>query len=768
MKHFFSLLIALASAFGVVHAQSFKGHVIDSDNNDISFANVVLLKNGSFVNGVITDENGDFFFDKPAVVPDSIRISMMGYEDFISRVPASGDLGTVILKESATMLDELVVKSDLPATRVSGDGMITSIANTVMANVGTANDVLSKIPLVTGSEGKFTVFGRGEAVIYINGKVVQNSAELNQLSSADIKSVEVISNPGSKYSAETNAVIKIRTIRPKGEGFSASIYNSTRIAAYAVSTDNILLKYRTGNLEIFANGYFYGGRRKFKNDSGMTTFGAQTLDQKFIANTIVSTAMGLGKLGFDYQLGDNHSLGAYYQGGATRSKPRGPIFSDVSIDGRLVESFSQYHNDVELTRPSHEANVYYNGLVGNVAIDFNADFMQTTTNKDQNQLELNPFGDDNYILLDGFNKSRLLAEKLVVSFPVWKGALEVGEEFTNSSVRYINNYTGAAIADGDTKVKENNLAGFAQLSQTFGRFNVGVGLRLEYGDYNYYEAEKRNDDLSHTFLDLYPSLSLSTGIGNVGLAFNFTSRSRRPSYSQLDGSVLYVNRYTYMAGDPSLLPVKIYTAQLMAQWKFMFAQAVYSYEKNSIFSTTRNYNGDPLIKLVCFENVPHYQNFQLAIGAQPKFGCWSPSATFGVFCNFYRAQYRGLEKKFNSPYVFLNWDNAISLPCNWTIDVDMMAMSSGYQQNNFVKAMGYLNIGVRKSFFNNSFTVSLTANDILNTNNPRRLTYSGDILLRAKDYQESRNIVLTLRYNFNASRSKYKGTGAGENEKSRM
>ena len=232
MKQFFSLLIALAFAFGVVHAQSFKGHVIDSDNNGISFANVVLLKNGSFVNGVITDENGDFFFDKPAVVPDSIRISMMGYEDFISRVPASGDLGTVMLQESATMLDELVVKSDLPATRVSGDGMITSIANTVMANVGTANDVLSKIPLVTGSEGKFTVFGRGEAVIYINGKVVQNSAELNQLSSSDIKSVEVISNPGSKYSAETNAVIKIRTIRPKGEGFSASIYNSTRVAAY--------------------------------------------------------------------------------------------------------------------------------------------------------------------------------------------------------------------------------------------------------------------------------------------------------------------------------------------------------------------------------------------------------------------------------------------------------------------------------------------------------------------------------------------------------
>lgn len=206
----------------------------------------------------------------------------------------------------------------------------------------------------------------------------------------------------------------------------------------------------------------------------------------------------------------------------------------------------------------------------------------------------------------------------------------------------------------------------------------------------------------------------------------------------------------------------------MAQWRYLFAQALYTYEKNSIFYTTRRYDDDPLIKLIVFENIPRYQNFQLSIGAQPKFGCWTPVATTGIFCNIFTETFLDKEKKFNSPYFFLNWDNTISLPYEWVFDIDLMVRSSGYRQNSYLKAAGYLNLGIRKSFFDNKFTVGLTANDIFNTNNSRMITYNGDIKVITNNYQESRNIVLTFRYNFNTSRSKYKGTGAGINEKNRL
>lgn len=564
MKHIISLIICMIASLNGIHAQSLTGHVIDKDKKGIPYANVVLLKANSFIKGVVTNEHGDFFIEQTSIAPDSIRISMIGYEDFTSPIPLSGDFGTIILKESSVMLEEVVVKATLPTTRISGNGMITSVANSIMSTVGTANDVLSKIPLVNGTDGKYTVFGRGEAIIYINGKVVSNPSELNQLSSSDIKSVEVISNPGSSYSADINAVIKIRTIPPQGDGFSTSVFNSTRIAHYAISTDNLSLKYRKGNLEIFANGYFYGGKRKFHDVSAMITYGNEIFQQDFNANTIVSSATGFGKIGFNYQLGENHSFGAYYEGGYSKSKPKGSIDSYTTLDRKPYESFNQYHSGSELTRPSHEANMYYNGTIGNLSIDFNGDFIQINKHKDDTQHEMNHKNDDREIILDAFNKNRLLAEKLVISYPLWNGKLELGEEYTNSSISYLTSYIGTDISDGDTQVKENNFAVFTQITQKLGNLNIGLGVRFEYGNYKYYDGMNHNKDIHRTYRNLYPSFSLSSQVNNVNLSFNITSRSRRPSYRQLDETVQYVNRYTYQAGNSSLSPVRMYTAQIMA------------------------------------------------------------------------------------------------------------------------------------------------------------------------------------------------------------
>ena len=459
----------IASLNGI-HAQSLTGRVIDKDKNGIPFANVVLLKDCSFIKGVVTNEHGDFLIEQTSILPDSIRISMIGYEILTLPIPLSRNFDTIILKESSVMLNEVVVKSFLPKTRISGNSMITSVANSIMSTAGTANDVLSKIPLVNGSDGKYTVFGRGEAIIYINGKVVSNPSELDQLSSSDIKSVEVISNPGTSYSADINAVIKIRTIPPKGDGFSTSVYNSTRIAHYAISTDNLSLKYRKDNLEIFANGYFYGGKRKFRDASAIITYGNEIFQQDFNANTIVSSAIGFGKIGFNYQLGENHSFGAYYEGGYSKSKPKGSIDSYTTLDRKPYESFNQYHSGSELTQPSHEANMYYNGTIGNLSIDFNGDFIQINKHKDDTQHEINHKNDDREIILDAFNKNRLLAEKLVISYPLWNGKLELGEEYTNSSISYLTSYIGTDISDGDTQVKENNFAGFTQITQKIWKF----------------------------------------------------------------------------------------------------------------------------------------------------------------------------------------------------------------------------------------------------------------------------------------------------------
>ena len=75
---------------------------------------------------------------------------------------------------------------------------------------------------------------------------------------------------------------------------------------------------------------------------------------------------------------------------------------------------------------------------------------------------------------------------------------------------------------------------------------------------------------------------------------------------------------------------------------------------------------------------------------------------------------------------------------------------------------------VRKSFLNNNLSLTLYATDLLNNYPDRATMYSGDIMTYIFDRFESRSIRFAIRYKFNATRSKYCGTGAGENEKSRM
>ena len=71
-----------------------------------------------------------------------------------------------------------------------------------------------------------------------------------------------------------------------------------------------------------------------------------------------------------------------------------------------------------------------------------------------------------------------------------------------------------------------------------------------------------------------------------------------------------------------------------------------------------------------------------------------------------------------------------------------------------------------KSFLKDHFTVQLQANNILESKQVGTI-YSGIRVMQNTQFFH-RQISLTLRYKFNATRSKYKGTGAGQSEKNRM
>ena len=129
------------------------------------------------------------------------------------------DLGTIQLLPDAQLLGEVVVKGDLPKVQLKGDAQVTNVTGTILEKAGTGNDLLSKLPGVSAEEGTVNVFGSGTAEIYINGRKMRNASELDQLSSDNVKRVEVVRNPGARYDATVQAVVRIYTKKAQGEGF---------------------------------------------------------------------------------------------------------------------------------------------------------------------------------------------------------------------------------------------------------------------------------------------------------------------------------------------------------------------------------------------------------------------------------------------------------------------------------------------------------------------------------------------------------------------
>ena len=208
------------------------GRVVDEEGKPIEFANISLHTvtdtiakvQSTYINGSVSNENGDF------VIPCSAKrviakVTYIGYKT-VSREVGVGNIGTITLHPETYTISGVVVKGEIPQYKMVHGGMTVDVQHSILHDVGTAEDLLSLIPLVQGKDGKFEVLAKGEPEIYINNKKVRNPIELKQLKSLDVKSVDVITAPGAQYNAEVNAVIRIKDAKATGRRIQLDGYQS--------------------------------------------------------------------------------------------------------------------------------------------------------------------------------------------------------------------------------------------------------------------------------------------------------------------------------------------------------------------------------------------------------------------------------------------------------------------------------------------------------------------------------------------------------------
>ena len=769
MKLVLVLLSALLSV--ATYAQTLTGKIIDQQNQPVPFANILALDADSvFISGNVSAEDGTFQVTatKQATL---LKISYIGYQEQILPIQNKTDMGIIQLQEEATALGEIVIKGSLPVTKIKGDAMVTSIENTVLSKVGSANDVLQKIPGVTKDDDAFNVFGKGEPLIYINGREVMNKEELERLNSDEIKNVELITNPGSKYDATVKAVIRIQTVKRKGDGFGIDLRSSYYQSQNTDSYNHWNINYRHNNWDIFWDGYYNYQNNEWGEDSETSNHVEDVWTQTNIIRDKGRESELNSTFGFNFMPKENHSLGVKYDiTGYLDYKDDMNTESNVGLNGNyydqlLNKSHSYYKNHL-----THTLNGYYNGEINDLSIDLNIDYYKQSYDYNSTTFENSEDKDDREIRSLNPVDNQLAAAKLIFEHPLFGGNLSFGSEYTYTlrTDDYFS-FSETYIPTSYSKIREHNIAAFLeyQYALPFGQFTAG--LRYEHDDFKYYEDHTYRPDQSRTYDNFFPNASFGTQIGNVQLQASYSAKTNRPSYFQLSNNTIYLNRFTRRTGNPILKPAITHDITLMGAWRFFQAMISFQQKRDPILQWSNTDASDHSIAIITHQNFDKLPTLNAMIGAAPTIGCWSPTFTIGVTKQWFDITYDNQKINMSDPMLTASFNNLISLPWGLTFGADFSFQGKGNTENYYFSENRYIcNVSLQKSFLKDALTVEMRGNDLFHEQFNEGTMYMNRLWAAAKNFSDSREFVLTLRYKFNMTPSKYKGTGAGAEQKQRF
>ena len=747
------------------------GHIIDENGRPLSFATVSLLSvaDSSFITGGVSNENGDF------VVPCQMKqviakVTSIGYKT-VTRKATVGQIGTITMQPETYTIKGVMVKGEIPQYKMASGGISVDVQNSVLHDIGTVDDLLSMIPMVQKRDDKFEVLAKGEPEIYINSKKVNDpKSELKMLKSTDVKSVEVITAPGAQYNAEVNAVIRIKTLKPQGDGLSVVAYNQTRINNKWYNYDDLTLKYRTNGLEAFANVALDNGNYCADQDVDQEIkISKDVFNAKAIIPVRSTWTTLYYKGGLSYDFNADHSVGVSFSSQK--------IFSNIFKTDmeQHYKKNGEFHGDVllktdirEENKPIWEVNTYYVGKVGKLSIDLNATVLRRETENNLYQYEYSSEFGNRPITSNTQDKRTMAAGKLILTYPVWKGELSGGSEIISTQSKGTNYNLEGIIPESDNEMDEKNIAGFAEYQMQLGQWHMNAGLRYEHVSADYSSFGIKQTEPSRTYDDLFPTLSAAWQKGKWSAQLSYTKRITRPSYGRLSSVVVYDSRMFYEGGNPLLRPSTRQGLDFILTYSWLNFATGYTRENDFSSHTGKIYDEENEIIILTPENFDHQDRVYATLTASPKIGFWQPITTLHYYQQMFDAEKYGAPEKLNKPEFSARMQNWFTLGTTAKALLDINYTGSNNWGLMYRGTSCSVNARIQKAFLQGRLIATLYADDIFRSARSNMTTYYGIGTTAQKVYTYTQAVGITLSYNFNATMSKYKGTGAGNDEKSRL
>lgn len=790
----FFLSVAITVLTQAQNIVSISGKVVDVKNEPFAGNVLMLSVNDSSLIKAGTLTNGTFELSNINQNEILLKLTSVLFNDTLLHIKYSGqqhvNIGTITVKEKLTVLNEVLVTSRVPLIKQAANGNIeVNVANTILATSNSVNEILSRTPnIMINDDGQIQVIGKGEAIIYLNGKLINNE-RMATIPTSQITKIEVILNPSSKYDAEGKAVINIITKMKTNEGWAGKIRQQLTISDFAGTSTNTFLdlSYGRGKLTMVGNyGLQTGKERELLHTIRNRPQTSEYLNSDITIdwNRKFSTYNNYG-FGAQYNFSEKTNISLSYDG--NRNQLRGMVNSKNAVTTNTDNNYFASDNATNNLRYNHSITLNFNRIIDSLGSAF---FIGSQYNyykgivKDfiiENSIINNTVGDGR-VLKNNSDQNVAISSTQTDYTKAFSSIskLETGAKFSYVTTGYTSYFYIGDINSVDYTLDSNLSSNFRYTekiaaayinysSKILKTINFSIGTRGEWTKYTLYTSADNNRIIKDKYFNLFSSIQINIPV-SAQLKFrgSYAARITRPRYQSLNPVIIYQDPLTTIEGNPYLMPEKTHAFEIGANYKTIDLKLGYNYIIDPMSGGAIRGNAPNSYVLKNF-NIYKQHNYSASLSKTLTIKSWSSTNT--VTLNYIKE----IDNEYNfsfftpKPYIYLYSNNTINVKNIFSLQLLAWYLGDRYLGLFYRKNIATLTAGIEKNFFKNSVKVNFIANDILHN-----FIATGNYNVGQTDIYFHRSYTtnyfrLTATYNFGSSKKAvYKSKATGQSESNRV
>lgn len=551
---------------------SIKGKVIDKNSKKaLPYVNIVVKDNNKIVTGGVTKDDGSFTINQLALQKYTIEIQFIGYTTSIKNIDLTNDanynFGIIAIQEDVTELKEVQVVSERSSMVQKIDRKVINVGKDLIASGTTASEIMNNIPTVSidPQTKEISMRGNSNVRVLIDGKPSNVSIEqlLQQIPSASIKQIELITNPSAKYNPEgMSGIINIILHKNSQDGFNGSINTGVTFGITPKTNSALNLNYRVGKVNFYTN---YGFNHGINANNGFVDSerpGQENYQDFKFKN---KNSSHLIKLGMDYYINDKNTLSAYTNQSFTIGSGTGltTVVYENLINRNTTQIFGSSSNNKNQTYDvvfKHD----FDKKDENLELQLNYSHTVNDENTKYNETVFNPTQSyDRTNLVNGTTDYfQFNADYVNPISESTKIELGVETRIQNSGNRFNDINPSFSSANNAFDFGRNIYSAYTNVSKQIGKWSGQLGVRLEYFDLDanfainetnpaFSDTQNISDDL----FTVYPSAFFTyTANENNSFNFNYSRRVDRPSIGQISPIREWTTPLMESRGNPELDP----------------------------------------------------------------------------------------------------------------------------------------------------------------------------------------------------------------------